>query len=677
MKRILNGIFTLFAVTCTVPSFGAQLSGRVLDQSSGSPIPGVRAQVPPFLVEAVTDSAGGFALTLAALQPGERVNLILSRVGYQSLVQHPAVDSAGSIQEFRLREAPRPLKEIEVTTTRAQDRKSAVAFTELGEKDISERYTVQDVPMLLAETPGVYAYSDAGNGVGYSYVQIRGFPQRRVAVTINGIPENDPESHEVYWVDQPDLLASTQSLQVQRGVGSALYGASGVGGSINLETAAAPEERRLSAYAGFGSYNTRKFSFDYQSGLLDGKYSLSGRYSRILSDGYRDQSWTKLWAYYLSASRLDENLHSRLNVYGGPENLHLAYYGVSRDYLDGLISGDADKDRRANPLEWSGETDNFYEPHYELIQDLRLSDRASLTSSLFFFNGDGFYNSNSYGPSSFESHQLPNFEVDSDSLYPAGYYLTGEDGKPVRLPDGRFQVVASDMTQRLWVEDKHYGWVPRARIEHEHGTLTVGGEWREHEGRHYGELAWAQALPPGSSPDYRYYDYTGHVRTLSSFVEEAWEPRANVRVFGSLQLRNVRYAVDHDAFNGYDFSLSYTFLSPRLGANWNLSERWNVFGSFSHVGVEPILSEIYSADDPSAVPLFRVVDAAHGIYQDPLIHPEKLNDFEMGAGWRSGASSDVTLRVDPCLDRGPERLPGSVRGARIPRPGTRPTTSAP
>src|SRR3989442_8474701 len=146
------------------------------------------------------------------------------------------------------------LREIEVSGTRASERKSPVGFTELGRKAIREKYWAQDVPILLAETPGVYSYSDAGNGIGYSYVKIRGFPQPRVSVTINGIPLNDPESHEVYWVDHPDLVSSAQSLQVQRGVGSALYGASAVGGSANLETLGIPDDRRISLQAGTGGY---------------------------------------------------------------------------------------------------------------------------------------------------------------------------------------------------------------------------------------------------------------------------------------------------------------------------------------------------------------------------------------------------------------------------------------
>ena len=488
--------------------------------------------------------------------------------------------------------------------------------------------------MLLAETPGVYAYSDAGNGVGYSYVKIRGFAQRRVAVTINGIPLNDPESHEVYWVDHPDLLAGTQSVQVQRGVGSALYGASAVGGSVNVDLLSIPQERRISLEAGGGSYGTTRFTALYQSGLIDNTYSIVGRYSRIVSDGYREQSWSRLWSYQLSLARIDPWITTRLNFYGGPENLHLAYYAVDRSYLDGRYTGDADKDRRFNPLNWRNETDNFFEPHYELIQDVKLSERSSLTSSLFYFPGKGYYDDFPYGPQSFATRHIPNFYVPSDTLYPAAYYQTDSTGAPELQPNGQFLVTGSDMTQRLWVRNQHYGWVPRARVKHGKGELTLGGEWREHTGRHWGELTWSAALPPGTEPNHVFYDYTGRVNVLSAFAQEAFDLRPGVKLTGSLQWRRPRYAIGDDRYNGYDFDLHYSFLNPRAGVNWNLNDRVSAFASFAYVQVEPILSELYRPDDPTSVPLFGRLDPANHIYEDPLVDPENVRDYEIGVGWK-------------------------------------------
>jgi len=633
LRFLQRPLLVLLATGVIVPSGSwaqsprASLSGQVLDAATGAPLADARVVWRgTATLERVTDSVGRFRFDPAPEGAG---TLDVTRLGFRPMKREVGADETDL--EFRLEAQALAGPSIEVTTTRPSERGSAVAFTRLDKKDIEEKYWGQDVPMLLAETPGVFAYSDAGNGIGYSYVKVRGFSQRRVAVTINGIPLNDPQSHEVYWVDHSDLLASASTLQVQRGVGSALYGASAVGGSINLETTVAPAERSLVVESGGGSYGTTRFSAHGETGLLDNRYTMSGRYSRIVSDGYREQSWSRLWSYALSAARFDERMTTRLNFYGGPERLHLAYYAVDRPYLDGRITGDADKDRRFNPLNWRNETDNFFEPHYELLNDFKLSEKSSLSSSLFYFPGEGYYDDLPYGPIPFDSRRLPSFFVNDKTLYPASYYAdtTGT---------GPYEVVATDLTQRLWARNRHYGWAPRARMKHAKGELTVGGEWREADGRRWGELTWAAALPPGTPPNYVMYDYLGQVNVQSLFAQESYDLRPSVRLTGSLQWRRTRYAVGHDLLNGYDFKLRYSALNPRVGLNWNANEHWNLFGSYARVEAEPILSEIYHPDDPTSVPLFRIVDPANHRFEDPLIDPETLNDFEAGLGFTKGSA---------------------------------------
>jgi iron complex outermembrane receptor protein len=651
-------VLPMMAVSANAASF----AGRVVDAGDGSPVANalVRVRVDAVEFKAVTDAQGRFRFPDL---PAGASPLQVSRIGYLTEQFFPEL-GAGDY-EVRLRPLTLPGNVIEVTTTRPIARHSAVAFTRLGKGELKERYWAQDVPMLLAETPGVFAYSDAGNGIGYSYVKVRGFGQRRVAVTINGIPLNDPQSHEVYWVDHPDLLAGANSIQVQRGVGSALYGASAVGGSINLETTAFAPERRLAVETGVGSYGTTRFSMQGETGLLDNRYAFGGRYSRIVSDGYREQSWSRLWSYAFSAARLDDRMTTRVNLYGGPEELHLAYFAVDRAYLDGRITGDADKDRRFNPLTWRNETDNFFEPHYELLNDVRLGDRSTLSSSMFYFPGRGHYDDFPYGPIPFDSRRLPTFFVNDNTLYPASYYA---DTSGV----GPYEVVASDLTQRLWAKNKHYGWIPRARVRHDRGELTVGAEWREAVGRRWGEVTWGAALPPGTAPNHVMYDYTGRVNVQSLFAQETFHPRPDLTLTGSLQWRHTRYAVGRDLLNGYDFRLRYSSLNPRLGVNWEISKPWNVFGSFAHVEVEPILTEIYRADDPTATPLFRVIDPANGVYEDPLVDPETLNDWELGVGYggrtlrvsATGYWLDFRNEIVPNGQIGPTGVPITGNAAR-------------
>jgi outer membrane receptor protein involved in Fe transport len=194
-------------------------------------------------------------------------------------------------------------------------------------------------------------------------------------------------------------------------------------------------------------------------------------------------------------------------------------------------------------------------------------------------------------------------------------------------------------------------------LKHSKGELTIGGEWREHTGRHWGELTWSQALPPGTPPNAVFYDYTGRVNVISTFAQESYSLRSDLQAIGSLQWRRTRYAIGDDQFNGYDFNLHYSFLSPRVGLNWNATDRWNAFASYAHTQVEPILSEIYRADDPTSVPMFRVVDVANHIYEDPLIDPETLDRLQAGRGERQG---DRLLARLSKRDR-PERQDRPVR----------------
>jgi len=191
---------------------------------------------------------------------------------------------------------------VEVSTSRAGDR-TPQAVSRLKRDELRKLDWGQDTPMAFATQPGAFAYSDAGNGIGYSYLTLRGFPQRRISVLVNGVPLNDPESHEVYWIDHPELLSATSEVQIQRGVGSALYGAAALGGSVNVETSPFGDAPLFSVAGGGGTFGTRRLVVEGASGPLTGGWSLYGRYARVETDGYRDDSWSRLWSYVLGARR--------------------------------------------------------------------------------------------------------------------------------------------------------------------------------------------------------------------------------------------------------------------------------------------------------------------------------------------------------------------------------------
>jgi len=536
-----------------------------------------------------------------------------------------------------------PLPEVVVSTSRAGER-TPVARSVLARAEIQRVNWGQDTPMALATLPGAYAYSDAGNGIGYSYLSIRGFPQRRISVLIDGVPLNDPESHEVYWIDHPDLLASSAELQVQRGVGAALYGAASVGGAVNLETSPFGEDRGTRASLAYGDYRTRRAMVEMDSGRLPGGWSYYGRYSRIETDGYRDQSWSRLWSYYFAARKLFGSQSLRVSAFGGPEETHLAYKGAPRAVLDGGRTGNAERDRRFNPLTYPYEADHFFEPHYEIVHSWSPRSGLALTQTLFWFDGRGYYDEGRFD--ALGAYRLSPWPADT-TLYPAASFDDGY-GNQARDSQGRLLMQRTSIVRRRTVANQHYGWIPRLRITHPDGELIVGGELRFHDGHHWGEVLGGDGLPPGTPSVHRYYDY--HPRTFSGglFLREEWRPVAALAVTGDLAWRHQDYFLRGDRFGGNRFDQGYDFAVPRLGATWRPRENLSVFGSWSYAQREPRFVDLFKGERGVGVPYYRRYDPARGIAQDPLVKPEKVSDYELGGtlGVRGVTASANLFRMD-------------------------------
>jgi iron complex outermembrane receptor protein len=555
-----------------------------------------------------------------------------------SWAQAPTIAALDTVAGDSLPRRVVQLPEVVVSTTRT-DARAPIARSTLARDEIARRNWGQDTPMLLATLPGAYAYSDAGSGIGYSYLSIRGFPQRRISVLVNGVPLNDPQSHEVYWIDHPDLLASTAEAQVQRGVGSALYGAASVGGSVNLEISPFRDAPGAAAVLGYGSFDTRRMMLEAGSGALTGGWNLHGRYSRIETDGYRERSDSKLWSYAFSARRLAGAHSFRVHLYGGPEETHLAYLGVPRSYLDGEVSSDRERDRRFNPLTYDGERDHFFEPHYELLHSWSPRDGLAFSQTLFYYDGEGFYDEQRFAQSLADYRFAPWTTSDS-TLFPRSYYRdTDQDGSLDRDGSGNVTVERSDLIRRRKVQNRHYGWVPRLRVEHAGGAVTVGGELRAHDGRHIGRVLSGNALPPGTPAEPAYYDY--HPRTLSTglFVREEWEALPTLRVTGDLAWRHQSYDMGRDRFDGVRFDQPYDFALPRLGLTWTPRAGLMVFGGWAYSRREPAFRDLYDAEGAGSVPLI-----ADG---EPLIRPERVNDFEVGASWSAtGARGERSMTLN-------------------------------
>ena len=321
------------------------ISGSVRDARSGLPLGSanvllIAAGDASFHRGMATDRSGHFLFE--NLAPGD-YTLRVSYIGYQAHEEAVTVAGRDLLLRIGLQPVAMPGPEIEVSAMKARERFSPVTFSDLSREDIENEYFVQDIPVMLADLPSVTFYSEGGSGVGYNYLRLRGFDQRRLAVMVNGVPQNDPEDHNVYWIDFVDLLGNTEEIQVQRGAGSAFYGPPAIGGSINIVTGDFSNRRGVTVSAGAGSYNTQRYAVAAGSGLVDDTYTFYARLSQLRTDGYRDHSYTEASSYYLAATRYDANFTTRFNVYGGPLEDGLVYYGLPK-----FAVKDRDERRRNN-----------------------------------------------------------------------------------------------------------------------------------------------------------------------------------------------------------------------------------------------------------------------------------------------------------------------------------------
>lgn len=529
-----------------------------------------------------------------------------------------------------------PLPVIVITATQAHERETPVTFTNLKGSQIRERYSMQDVPVLLSELPSITTYSENGNGIGYNYVNLRGFDQRRISVMVNGIPQNDPEDHNVYWIDFPDLMGSTDLIQVQRGAGSAFYGPAAIGGSINLVTNPFSGEPGITLESDFGFQQyadsarsfpliTKKFSASFTSGYLGEHYKFYGHLGSITSDGYRQGAWVNLDSYFFGALRIDPNMTTRFHFFGGPLQDGLAYSGLAKFANNDPVL------RRQNLSAWEAtpdgqhyasvtfrrpqESESFSQPHYELLHQWKLSPSLMLFNTLFYYTGDGYYD---YDASWADTSML--------RLGTAYGYPTS--------------VNPTNALVRAYVGNTQWGWLPRIEIDHGTGDLTLGAELRFHRSTHWGKISYAENLPPNFNPDYHFYEYNGVRNIASIYGNELYHWNERVNLMGSVQAVWNTYGIHNEKFLGNTFTVPYFFVNPRVGINVDFTEKVSSHLSLAYTSREPTMRDLYAAEDSyfGATPEFQT-DTTGGVirydFSKPLAKPEELIDLELGTQYSS------------------------------------------
>ena len=560
----------------------------------------------------ITDNSGKFYLKNFS---DGKFELIIERLGYEKKIEYVEVPLVKGIKiELELNSIL--LEGLVVNETRAVERETPVTFVEISSEDISNKNFGQDIPMLLNDLPNVMSYSDAGNGIGYTNLKVRGFDQKRIGVMINGIPLNDPEDHQVYWVDMPDFAESISSIQFQRGVGSSLYGISSFGGSLNMETSSISNPQNYEIYANYGSYNTYKVGTDiiYQ---LPRNIKLNFRLSRIQSDGYRENSASKLWSFFTNLSHVGKRSVTEINFYGGKEISHFAW--------DASSQSDLENNHQHNPISYYDSIDNFSQPHLEIHHSFGFLPILDMKNTLFYIHGKGFYNA---------------FKKDRNLWE---YGLEENDNG-----------LESDLVRQKWVEKDQYGWIGQLNWKHNLGKVTCGSYISLFNSDHWGEVD-SLAIDHDFQSNFKYHQYFGEKTYTTLYLNENFQPFSKVNIMTNLYFQHINYKFEQQKAGNFagnllnSYEVTYNFFNPRFGINYNLSQSWNIYGNLSFSKREPTDSELYDTwdgpDDLGVSPLFANADTIYNDndeikiidWSDSLVKEEELTDYEFGINYLTGA----------------------------------------
>jgi iron complex outermembrane receptor protein len=480
------------------------------------------------------------------------------------------------------------LDEVLVSAVRVTS-KTPVSFSNLDKKDLKFRNLGQDIPILMNYMPSVVTTSDAGNGVGYTGIRVRGSDATRVNITINGIPYNDAESHGTYWVNMPDFASSVESLQLQRGVGTSTNGAGAFGASLNLLTDNFAKESNGEISNSFGSFNTRKHTVKFSSGLLNNHFELAGRLSNIDSQGYIDRAASDLKSYFLQGTYVGKMTLIKALVFGGTEKTYQSWNGIDGFTMDEnrtFNSAGMYTDEFGNTRYYANETDNYQQDHYQLHWNERVSENWSTNFAVHYTKGKGYYE---------------NYKEEADF---GNYGLT-----PIVIENTTINT--TDLVRQKWLDNDFYGYTFSSNYKKGKLDLIIGGGWNKYEGSHFGKVIWARFASASELGDHYYNDYA--VKTDdNTFVKTNYQVTKKLSIYGDLQYRTVHYKADGvqaDLVND-----TFKFFNPKGGLNYNFNNKNSLYFSYAKAHREPNRTD----------------------YESGNAKPEKLDDFELG--WRHAST---------------------------------------
>lgn len=491
------------------------------------------------------------------------------------------------------------LNELEVVANRATS-KTPVAFTNVSKQELLENNDGRDITYLLQTTPSVITTSDAGSGIGYTSMRVRGTDGSRINVTANGIPINNPESHNVYWVNMPDLASSLRDIQIQRGAGTSTNGAGAFGASVNMLTDAPSETPYAELSAAYGMYNTNRETIRVGSGKIGGYWSFDARISHLGSNGYIERASSQLWSYFGQAAYKSYNTQVKLLAFGGKEKTYMAWDYASKEEMEKY-------GRRYNPCGeytdtegrrayYPDQNDNFIQHHFQLILSQHLGDFFHLHAALHYTKDNGYYDQYKTNRTLAEYGLLP--------------FINNEGEK----------VKKSDLI-RLKNNVNHFGGGSISlNFRNDRWNATFGAAASDFYGHHFGQIKWVRNYIGEIDPLQEYYNNAGHKLDINSYLRANYQINNWLSAFGDIQFRHIGYTIKGSSDN-YDWNIE----AP---ANLNIKEKWNFFnpklGLNMEVGPNRAFASWAVAQKEPTRDNFTDADPGH--------YPvsEYLNDFEIG-----------------------------------------------
>jgi iron complex outermembrane receptor protein len=588
--------YILISIVSTVffsSAISQNLNGLVYNDVTGDPIADATVSLEQFgkpVKQVSTNRVGRFSLN--QISTGNYL-LRISHVGYKTYEQRIAVAKGIELDEMLVVLSPNAVESQEVVVSAFKaTAKTPVTQTNLSQKTIEQEYVGQDIPMLISGTPSINSYSDAGNGMGYSYFRIRGIDQTRINFTINGVPINDPQNQGFFTNNFADLASSAEAIQIQRGVGTSNNGVAAFGGSVAVTSKNLTEKPEFTFHTGFGSFGSTRNTLEYQTGkLANGKIAFYGRLSDLSSDGYRQHSASHNQTYFVSGALFGKKSLLKINAWGGISQSKLAYVAIDKATLE--------NNRTFNPLT-TAERDEYRQNFYQLQYSYHFNNKLNLSASAYYVKG-----------------RAPFFDVRF-----AGYPFS-----LMNMPDSIITnsdtTTSADFINRYRLDQEFIGGFASLNYTTQKLKISGGIHANRFESDHFMQAAWASALPAGINPEHRVYFNTGVKQEMSAFVKTSYNVNEKLSLFADVLVRRATWTYTPQAqqflFTQYNVEdMAWLFVNPKIGARYATSKTSSIYIMAGATGREPTRFD-YLRDDL----------ALRDVKQNE-IDPEQVYDIELG-----------------------------------------------